>query len=176
MDMPQDREIVTQMMRNLPGSLPSSVREFMEKAGQSTARFNPAQASLYTGLQIEELAEKLFAISEGCLTSSQRKNLQQMAQSLDVLGDQFKRGVFQGTIGRADHAELIDADCDLAWVSIGALYSTSKDGLGALRHVAETNLDKFRNGVIKDANGKIQKPANWKAPDFTPYVDENAKD
>ncbi len=153
-----------------------NVWAFMKKAGQTCHRFNPAQASLYTGLQCEELAEKLSAISEGCLTSDLRDNLKAMAKCLDNLGDQFKQGMFQGAIGRADHAELIDADCDLAWVSIGALYSTAGDGPSALRHVAYTNHDKFRNGVIKDANGKIQKPADWTPPDFTPFVDTNAKD
>jgi predicted HAD superfamily Cof-like phosphohydrolase len=84
----------------------------------------------------------------------------------------FKKGLHTGNILRANHTDLIDADFDLAWVSIGALISVSPEPERAIAHGTFTNLDKFRDGkCVKDANGKIQKPADWRAPDFSPYID-----
>ena len=157
-------------------SLQVSVREFMTQAGQRLGRFDAGQASLYTGLQMEELAEKVEAITEGALTPSIRNELQRLSRLLHVYGNEFKKGRYVGAILRADHGKLIDADFDLAWVSIGALNSTSPNPSGAIAHGTYTNLDKFRNGCIKDANGKVQKPADWQPPNFEPYTDKLVRD
>ncbi len=154
----------------------TAVREFMVTGEQSLDRFNAKQASLYTGLQFEELAEKLEAIAQGALTEGKRSSMLNFARVMREWSDSFKTGAHEGDIGRADHADLIDADIDLAWVSLGALYSTALSGPRAISHCVYTNLDKFRNGCVKDANGKIQKPADWQPPNFEPYVDFRAKD
>lgn len=154
--------------------LMDSVLKFMEIAGQTKGRMNPAQACLYTGLQLEEMAEKLRAIGGGTVTKMACHPLIDLAVSMEAVSKRFKEGLHMGDIVRADHAELIDADFDLAWVSLAALISTSPQPYRAIAHGSFTNLDKFRGGkCIKDANGKVQKPADWKAPDFTPYVDPN---
>ena len=152
--------------------LVDAVHGFMQLGGQTTGKMNAEQACLYTGLQLEELAEKIEAISKGCLSKSECINLMSLSTFLRHHSDRFKKGLHAGDILRANHAELIDADFDLAWVSIGALISVSPEPERAIAHGTYTNLDKFRGGqCIKDANGKIQKPADWQAPDFTPYVD-----
>lgn len=153
-----------------------SVSQFMHQAGQRLGRFDAGKVSLYTGLQMEELAEKITAIAEGALTPSARASLMALATTLEGHADEFKAGVHTGDILRSDHAKLIDADFDLAWVSIGALSSTSTDSVGAIAHGTYTNLDKFRNGCIKDANGKVQKPADWQPPNFEPYTDKLIRD
>ena len=152
--------------------LVDAVHGFMQLGGQTTGKMNAEQACLYTGLQLEELAEKIEAISKGCLTREVAVGLQYFAKTLHVHAANFKAGKHTGDILRANHAELIDADFDLAWVSIGALISVSPEPERAIAHGTYTNLDKFRDGkCVKDANGKIQKPADWRAPDFTPYID-----
>lgn len=152
-------------------ALQEDVRDFMENGGQTTGRFNPRQACLYMGLQLEELAEKVSTVMDGTITESQRQHLQRLHITLDHFAKEFKAGMHEGDILRANHADLIDADFDLAWVSIGALLSTARLPMDAIAHGTFTNLDKFRNGCIRDANGKIQKPDGWQPPDFTPYVD-----
>jgi predicted HAD superfamily Cof-like phosphohydrolase len=157
-------------------ALQDSVTNFMHQAGQRLGRFDAGQVSLYTGLQMEELAEKVEAITEGALTPSVRNELETLSRLLHVYGNEFKKGRHVGAILRSDHCKLIDADFDLAWVSIGALNSTSPDPSGAIAHGTYTNLDKFRNGCIKDANGKVQKPADWQPPNFEPYTDKLVRD
>lgn len=149
-----------------------AVALFMESAGQSLDKFDARQACLYTGLQLEELGEKIEVIMEGCLTEGQRQHLAPLHSMLRHFAKEFRDGLHQGDILRADHDKLIDADFDLAWVSIGALNSTSIDAYRAIAHGTFTNMDKFRNGVNKDANGKVIKPADWKAPDFSAYTDK----
>lgn len=157
--------------------LQDAVYLFMETAGQTTDKFNARQACLYTGLQLEELAEKIKVISEGCVSPGVKLSLGHLAFTLDTYGKDFKRGMHEGDILRCNHAELIDADFDLAWVSVAAAHSTSLDAERAFAHGSHTNLAKFihdENGTLvcsKDENGKIQKPADWTPPDFTPYVD-----
>lgn len=153
-----------------------SVPEFMDLGGQTTYRFNARQACLYTGLQCEELAEKIEAIMEGTITPAQRDHLGVLSNTLRMFSKEFKQGLHEGDILRANHADLIDADFDLAWVSVAAVYSTSIAGHLAIAHGTHTNLAKFPviNGervCIKDENGKIKKPEGWQPPDFTPYVD-----
>lgn len=154
-----------------------AVYNFMQTAGQYTARFAPDQACLYTGLQLEELAEQLQVIAGGCLTPSTRDNLTDLTQRMQAVGMEFKQGLHRGDIMRANHADLIDGQFDSAWVAIAALFSTSIAPYGALAHGAYTNLSKFPSGkVIKDANGKVQKPPGWQQPDFEPFVDRSVKE
>lgn len=164
-------------LRIFTGTFVEAVLRFMSIGGQETGKFNARQACLYTGLQLEELAEKITEIQGGCVTSEAAQHLAPLIAMLNDFGHEFKRGLHEGDILRANHAKLIDADFDLAWVSVGALASTSSAPHGAIAHGAFTNLDKFvedRNGdltALKDANGKIQKRMNWQPPDFDAFVD-----
>jgi hypothetical protein len=156
--------------------LHQAVALFMTQADQSVNRFNARQACLYTGLQLEELGEKIEVIIGGCVTDAQRQHLAPLHSMLRHFAKEFRNGLHEGDMLRCNHAELIDADFDTAWVSLGALMSTSTNALGAIAHGSFTNLDKFRNGCVKDANGKVQKPADWQAPDFEPFTDKSVKD
>lgn len=156
--------------------LTQAVMTFMSLAGQSTDKFNARQACLYTGLQLEEMAEKIEVIMGGCLTTSQKEHLGALHSVLKLFAAEFRDGLHQGDILRCDHAELIDADFDTAWVSIGALASTSPSPGAAIAHGTHTNMDKFRGGIVqKDENGKVKKPADWQRPDFEPYIDTRCR-
>ncbi len=149
-----------------------AVIDFMSTAGQTICKLNVRQACLYTGLQIEELAEKIDAIVEGTITPSQRAHLEALSIMLHKYAKEFRDGMHEGDILRSNYADLIDADFDLAWVSLGALVSTSPDPVGAVAHGTFTNLDKFVNGVaLKDGNGKVMKRPGWQQPDFSAYID-----
>lgn len=174
--MSQTPALLRDTKREHYGDLIESVPEFMELGEQTTDRFNARQACLYTGLQCEELAEKIEAIMEGTLTPSQRDHLGVLANTLRIFSKEFKQGLHEGDILRSTHKDLIDADFDLAWVSVAAVFSSSIAGHRAIAHGTYTNMAKFPlvNGervCIKDENGKIKKPEGWKPPDFSPYVD-----
>lgn len=164
-----DRESHLPLMR--------AVARFMTIAGQTTKGFNARQACLYTGLQLEELGEKIDAIMAGLLTPSQREHFFPLRDALAQFANEFKQGLHEGAILRSRHADIIDADFDLAWVSVAALFSESVNADAAVAHGAFTNLDKFRDGVVlKDpATGKVQKPSDWKSPDFLPYTDDSVR-
>lgn len=156
---------------NRDSNLQQAVREFMTAGGMKTDEFDAGRACLYTGLQLEEAAEKLEAVSTGCVDAMVRDRLLFSARLLRQQSLEFKQGKHRGDILRADREALLDADIDLAWVSLGAAYSTSCNTAGAIAEVARANLDKFPGGVVtKDANGKISKPTGWRGPDLSGFV------
>lgn len=152
----------------------AEVRKFMRNGGCTTDSFNPAQATLYVGLVLEEVAELISTISEGCVDAAVHRDLCSMHSDIDAYAKLFKRGEFQGDVMRAhktDGAYLLDAMIDIAWVATGAALSTSTNTAGAFAEVARANNAKMPGGVCtKDANGKIVKPANWPGPDLSPFV------
>jgi predicted HAD superfamily Cof-like phosphohydrolase len=153
--------------------LVDAVRGFMQIGGQTTGKMNAKQAALYTGLQLEEMAEKIEAIIGGAIFPEDKRHLDNLVVVLKKYADEFKQGHHMGAILRADHAELIDADFDLAWVSIGGVMSTAAEPERAIAHGTYTNLAKFPDGkCVRDANGKIQKPAGWTSPNFSDYTDQ----
>lgn len=166
----------------------ADVRRFTEAVGCTTDRFNVRQTALYIGLQLEEMAEKLEALG-----FTDKESRLQIVARLREQSRYFKDGRQDHLVEKADRAAMLDADIDLAWVTVGAALSSGADVLGAMREVAQANLDKLVecevcNGeghfhshpctecggygavAIKDANGKVQKPEGWKAPDVTPFV------
>jgi predicted HAD superfamily Cof-like phosphohydrolase len=145
----------------------ADVRRFTELAGCTTDQFNVRQTALYIGLQLEEMAEKLEAVF-----SKDAK----IVKTLEFYSGMFKDGDFDHGLLTADRQALLDADVDLAWVTIGSMLSQGADVLGAMKEVARANLDKFPNGAVtKDANGKVVKPNGWRGPDLSPFVNGNGK-
>ena len=140
----------------------ADVTKFTQIAGCTTDQFNVRQTALYIGLQLEEMAEKLEEIFGECSPS---------AEYLGILSTNFKNGVFDAQVETVCLESILDADVDLAWVTIGSMLSQGADVLGAMKEVARANLDKFPCGVVtKDDNGKVKKPDGWRGPDLLPYV------
>ena len=140
----------------------ADVRKFAEAAGCTTDEFNVRQTALYIGLQLEEMAEKLTAIFPfGSET----------AQQLDNLSGDFKSGRFNHLVLDANRQALLDADVDLAWVTIGSMLSQGADVTGAMNEVMRSNMSKMVEGrMVKDANGKVVKPDTYSPPNLAPFV------
>lgn len=149
-------------MSNNTETFVADVRRFTEAVGCTTDRFNVRQTALYIGLQLEEMAEKLEAIHVES----------DIPRLLRRLSDGFKSGVLDKRVANGDREAMLDADIDLAWVTIGSALSQGADVLGAMREVARANLDKIGpdGSVIKDENGKVRKPAGWRGPDNSPFI------
>lgn len=160
-----------------PSNFIDAVGLFMSLGGQTTNEFNPEQACLYVGLQLEELAEKLTAIKGGALTSDAAKRFDDAIGPMLALSEAFKRGEHRGDLMRADPQEVLDGDLDLAVVAIGGAFSYCTDAASAARTVTAANLAKFPNGqAIRDEQGKIRKPAGWRAPDLKPFLPQLSDD
>lgn len=122
-------------------------------------KFDAKQAAFYTGMQLEELAEKLGHILGQ--TSS-------LVVQLHAVADDFKSGKYT----LSQDSELLDADLDLIWVSIGAARALGVDVEKAYAEVAKSNWAKFP-AVRHLVTGKIIKPAGWQPPNLKQFFPEN---
>lgn len=125
------------------------------------------QTAFYTGMQLEELAEKLEVI----LGASHP-----LVTSMHSAGNDFKEGwmddAVYGALAHPAKAEaMLDADVDLLWVSIGAARAQGADVERACNEVARANWDKAVDGVFQLSETKrVLKRPGWKAPDLQPFM------
>lgn len=153
-------------MNHQPNIIKTTADWFV-KAGQqpAVAEPDPKQVCFYTGLQIEELTEKLGRILGA-----------ELVQPLVEMANDFKRCppelLMRCAVAMKDAPDkLLDDDMDLIWVSIGAARATGADVEQAYGLVGEANWAKFPGGIVtRDVNGKVMKPAGWKEADLNPAV------
>ena len=72
-----------------------------------------------------------------------------------------------------DKVEQLDALVDILVVTMGAIRAAGWDGEGAWKEVMDTNfakIDPDTGKVRKREDGKVLKPAGWKAPDLAHYL------
>jgi predicted HAD superfamily Cof-like phosphohydrolase len=99
-----------------------------------------------------------------------------MVSDIEDLASDFKSGVYDDPVSDADQVQLLDADVDLAWVSIGGSKSMGADFDGAAAEVYRSNMSKTdpETGKMgRDANGKILKHPRYSPPDLTPFIAAN---
>lgn len=146
------------------------VRDFMEKCGQNVTSHDPAQVSLYIGLQAEEMSEVLQCLykAQTFEDPTMRHFYVQAISTLDYLASLGKSGCFSARARLADQEELLDGFIDGAIVNLGASISASPQAYLATRKVLDANDAKVSGG--RDENGKIQKPEGWQPPDLSDCV------
>lgn len=176
-------------------NLIENVREFTKIAGCTVDEFNPAQAALYMGLVREEDSEWMEEVFRGHYPEW----LPVKISDLKGMASLFKSGEFNGIIKDVDRAKLAHELADLAWVTIGALFSLGVDVEGVFNELARANMDKAVdcqkcrgegfyiqddmmtdgtcptcNGtgkvMLKNEYGKVVKPHGWRKADMTPFV------
>lgn len=138
-------------------------------AGQMPPRAEPntQQTGFYLGMQLEELSEKLAAVMG--THSDHVKRLHHLALA-------FKNGLWDDKVSVALRdpkyaEELLDADMDMLWVTIGAAAAQGADVPGAYNAVGNANWAKFEGGVRRDpTTGKVLKPEGWRPPDLKPFM------
>lgn len=118
------------------------VRQFTEAVGCTTDQFNVRQTALYIGLQLEEMTEKLEALEWGGINHT-GGDFTTLIIRLKQASLMFKSGELDVAIHGADRAAMLDADIDLAWVTIGSALSQGADVEGAAGEVARANLSKL---------------------------------
>lgn len=149
-----------------------STGDWVVAAGQQPRTPTPdaKQVAFYTGMQLEELAEKLEAFGFS------------FAKEMHEVADRFKRGgndtIVALALDQPDIAkQVLDAEVDLMWVTIGAARAAGSDVQGAYRAVNVANWAKFPNGVasLDPVTRKVLKPAGWTAADLTQFVHPNLR-
>lgn len=149
----------------------AKTRQWFATSGQIPEGAAPSQreAAFYTGMQCEELAEKLEAVfGPGDYAAT-------LIQALQITGELFKNGTYDQIVEVAleNNAKgMLDADLDLIWVSIGAGAAQAADVAGAYGEVNRANWDKFPGGVVTrhPTTGKVVKPDGWRGPDLLPFI------
>jgi hypothetical protein len=140
------------------------VREFMLTSGMTVDQFNARQIVAHTALQLEEIAQKIFTIADGSIDSRDKATLCNFARHANTIAHRFKLKLHLGDVMRCEHCELVDADFNLAFVSLGALYSVSTDGDKAIDAGCSFNFAQFVTDSVVHNN------AGWRKPDFSKFV------
>ena len=123
------------------------VEMFMRAAGHEP---DPKRISLYLDLVREEIGELEEAMSE--FHAAESKEDEQMAK-----------------------ADALDAICDSIWVLIGLARTMNLPiewGWDAVAISNARKVDPQLGTVIRDENGKIQKPMGWKPPDMLRVIQQ----
>lgn len=154
------------------------IQDFMNAADAATDKFDPRMVALYTGLQLEELTEKLAAIeaAPGVFPKDSLSRLRHVVHVMTLLGDEFKKGTYDDPVKNADQVQMLDADVDVAWVSIGGSKSMGADFDGAAAEVYRSNMSKTDPDTGKmgrDQNGKITKHPRYSPPNLVPFIAAN---
>lgn len=127
------------------------------------------QSAFYTGMQCEELAEKLAAIvGEGA----------SIVADLAALGNHFKQGELDKHVEVAlsdpvSAEAMLDGDVDLMFVSVGAGAAQGANVEAAYDTVTTANEAKrFPDGTYHRAKGtgKVLKPEGWQAPNLKAFL------
>lgn len=151
-----------------------AVRRMMDYANQSRGRFNARQYCLYTGLQLEELHEKMLHLFHAAPSTLDDPEVTKLLSSMLEMAGRFRNGIYTEVCQKAwdQNAEaLLDDDVDQMVVTVGAMETFGGNVQGALQEVTDANLAKFPNGKATiDANGKIVKPEGWQPPNLAPFT------
>ena len=82
-------------------------------------------------------------------------------------------GELVDAVAANDRVEQLDALVDILVVTMGAIRAAGWDGEAAWKEVMDTNfakIDPNTGKVRKREDGKVMKPANWKAPELAQFV------
>ena len=92
---------------------------------------------------------------------------------------QLRARLIKEEAGEADEAifsndlpEIAKECIDVLVVTIGTLVAYGIDPRPIWNAVHASNMDKFRDGVIKDKGGKILKPPGWTKPNMRSLIQE----
>jgi predicted HAD superfamily Cof-like phosphohydrolase len=154
----------------------SKVKLFNELAGNKN-QFDKKMISLYIGLILEETGELMESIKSTAPMDGVA--FEMMAQSLHELADLFKKADFEVEQMIIDRVAFLDAAMDIMVVSCGAGIASGADVDGAANEVMDSNLTKFpldaegNHTVIKDENGKVQKPESYRKPELERFIQKD---
>jgi len=159
-------------------NLVESVYDFNRVAAITPpGHFNANRVGFYTGMQLEEMAEKIVSIAAGYPDGKEQNELLMFAAVLDSNATAFKAGRHTDAVHDGNRHGMLDADIDVAVVTIGSMIYSTPRFREAITAVLLANASKCPGGVAKhDRNGKVQKPKDWLPPDLWLYVDQHRYD
>ncbi|TXH56289.1 MAG: hypothetical protein E6Q97_06790 [Desulfurellales bacterium] len=94
----------------------------------------------------------------------------QNKSSLRMLYAQLMQEEFEEWQRAGTEVEEFDACLDLIWVTVGFMIANGWNAAGGWEEVARSNMDKVKDGLVKDKYGKVQKPEGWTPPDLKGFL------
>ena len=101
----------------------------------------------------------------------QEPSVDNYAMYLDLITEEYEE--LKQALIDDNRVEQLDALVDILVVTMGAIRTGGFDGEGAWNEVMKTNFNKIdptTGKVIKREDGKVLKPAGWKAPQLAQFV------
>ena len=98
----------------------------------------------------------------------QKQNLSNIDLYSHLIEEEYDEFLFS-----MNDEEALDACMDMIWVILGYCYMKGWNVDGAWNEVARSNLAKIdsKTGkVLKNFDGKVMKPKDWKAPNLKPFL------
>lgn len=126
------------------------------------------------GCHFEEVAEMLIELRVvGNAQHVSEHAVRDALRAVSKLADQLKRSEI--TVVPLSRKLLLDSICDQVVTATGVAHVLGMDIEGALNEVNQSNWSKFVDGKpLFDENGKVKKGPNYKEPELTPFVNQNA--
>lgn len=90
-----------------------------------------------------------------------------------LVREEFKE--LEEAIASKNDAHILNEALDLIWVIIGFCNVKGFRTDAAWKVLTKANMSKLQHDpetreLLRHPNGKIKKPSNWKAPDYSPFV------
>ena len=82
---------------------------------------------------------------------------------VSLIEEEFRE--LKEAIEEKDLVKIADSIADLLYVAAWNGVAWGLPMPEIMNHVQRANLDKFRNGLLKNEQGKVIKPEGWKPPD-----------
>lgn len=130
----------------------------------------PESVQLYTALVAEEAAELVEAARCSVAAGAVSHSALEAIECMQTVSDELRRSF---AVVNPDRTALLDAALDTAWVALCLARALTGDRLPeAWAELHRSNVtDKQRGGrFVKDASGKVVKPATWREPDFAQFL------
>ena len=144
-------------------------RDFMI-AGNQTVRDRPSEITDDEKvLRVRLILEEAMEFAEACGVNVVFFN-QKTDQYVDASDKNFE--VLNTQRKKFNIVEYADAIGDLTYVVGGAANCAGIDMEPIDKEIQRSNMDKFRNGVVRDGFGKVVKPDGWTAPDIKSEIDK----
>jgi hypothetical protein len=169
---------------------PSPANDFVSKTvlfneiGGKPQEYDAKLLTFYIGFIIEELLELFDTLvpSEDSTMSHENDdymsalNLEAACGILRQLETDFKTGKYASFVRPRHRVEMLDGALDIAVVALGVAIGVGADVNAAANEVADNNLSKYpfdesgHRVVLKDENGKIQKPPGYRKVQLGKYL------
>lgn len=122
-------------------------------------------------LQFQVTSEQLSLYDASLYDDAAPKDVPELYSNL--IREEFKE--LQEALLSTDQAHILNEALDLIWVTIAFCNAKGFNTSAAWKVLTNANMAKLQKDphtgkLLRNEHGKIQKPKDWKKPDYSPFV------